>query len=160
MTFRSMFSPCLEFDAIESPYQRQAARAAPRPATICESSRLIWSGARAHHRPQTRRRKNNGVTTKRMNEPRGPLLTLPVHEALLRARDAGAPVLDCTLDLGRTTSRVETGTEHWHWNGRAYAYDESCQDRTIYSWDEDRYAPAARFANSLIKLVQIGRAHV
>src|SRR3546814_18035592 len=88
-----------------------------------------------------------------MNEPRGPLLTLPVHEALLRARDAGAPALDCTLDLGRTTSRVETGTEHWQWNGRAYAYAESCKDRTIYYWDEDRFAPAARFANSLIKLV-------
>src|SRR3546814_6863537 len=81
----------------------------------------------------------------------------------------------CTLDLGRTTSRVETGTEHWQWNGRAYAYAESCKDRTIYYWDEDRFAPAARFANSLIKLVptewgaptfeidgikKIGRAHV
>src|SRR3546814_14662297 len=47
MTFRSMFTPCLEFDAIESPYQRQAARAAPRPATICESSRLIWAGGKS-----------------------------------------------------------------------------------------------------------------
>src|SRR3546814_20274439 len=84
-----------------------------------------------------------------MNEPRGPLLTLPVHEALLRARDAGAPVLDCTLDLGRTTSRVETGTEHWQWNGRAYAYADSCKDRTIYYWDEDRLPPPARLANSL-----------
>lgn len=88
-----------------------------------------------------------------MSEAKGPLLTLPVHQALLAARDAGLATLDCSLDLGRSISRVEPGAGEWRCEGRAYPYAEACKERTIYYWDEDAYQPAARFGSALIKLV-------
>jgi predicted methyltransferase len=88
-----------------------------------------------------------------VNDDRGPLLTLPVDAALRAARDAGVPAVDCSLDLGRTTSRVAIGADAWHWHGRAFPYAQNCKDRTIYYWDGEAFAPVARFTNSLIKLV-------
>lgn len=86
-------------------------------------------------------------------KPLGPMLTLPVHEALLEARDAGVASITCSMDLGRSTSTVTVGPSEWVWNGRAFPYAEVCKDRTIYYWDDDSFQPAARFSNSLIKLV-------
>src|SRR3546814_11257683 len=47
MTVRHMLYCGVEFGDVGSQYERQAARAAPRPATICESSRLMWAGGKS-----------------------------------------------------------------------------------------------------------------
>jgi predicted methyltransferase len=86
----------------------------------------------------------------------GPLLTLPLHQALLAARAAGAAALECSLDLGRGTAAVEPGAADWAWNGRRYPYAETCKDRTIYWWDGESFAPVSRFGAGLIKLVPTG----
>ncbi|HSW12025.1 MAG TPA: SAM-dependent methyltransferase [Solimonas sp.] len=83
---------------------------------------------------------------------RGPLLTLAVHEALLAAREAGGAV-ECSLDLGRSTARVEVDAAGWHWNGTRYPFMDACKDRTIYYWSGENFLPASRFTHSLIKLV-------
>lgn len=88
-----------------------------------------------------------------MNKYHGPLLTLPVHQILLAARDAGESAIDASHDLDRTTSRIEVSANAWQWNGNAYPYMESCKDRTIYFWNGEGFEPIARFTNSLIKLV-------
>jgi predicted methyltransferase len=83
----------------------------------------------------------------------GPLLTLPVHQALLAARAAGSARLDCSLDLDRSTTTVEPGAADWGWNGRRYPYAEACKERTVYWWDGAGFAPVSRFGAGLIKLV-------
>ena len=88
-----------------------------------------------------------------MSENIGPLLTLPVHDALLAARDAGIAVHECSLDLGRSTATVEVSAAGWIWNGRRFPFAEVCKDRTIYHWDGEGFEPVARFGTSLIKLV-------
>ena len=88
-----------------------------------------------------------------MREKSGPLLTLPLHEALRAARAAGIGVIDASLDLGRTTVAVEVGDAQWAWNGQRFPYLEACKDRTIYYWDGDGFQVASRFTRSLIKLV-------
>jgi hypothetical protein len=79
----------------------------------------------------------------------GPLLTEKVHAALR----SGARTVECSLDLDRTLTAVETGSGGWTWQGRRYPYLESCKDRTIYYWDGAAFQPVARYAGSLIKLV-------
>ncbi|MFA5940010.1 MAG: SAM-dependent methyltransferase [Sinimarinibacterium sp.] len=88
-----------------------------------------------------------------MRETSGPLLTLPVHQALLAARAEGRAAVECSLDLGRTTTVVEIAPSRWSCRGREFPYLEACKERTIYHWADDRFAPVARFASSLIKLV-------
>jgi uncharacterized protein len=83
----------------------------------------------------------------------GPLLTSRVHEALLAARRAGAAALDCSLDLGCSTTTVQLDAAAWTWRGREYAYLDACNDRTIYHWSGDSFQPVARFTDSLVKLV-------
>ncbi|HEY6643243.1 hypothetical protein [Povalibacter sp.] len=83
----------------------------------------------------------------------GPLLTLSVHEALLAAVRAGATTLECSLDLDRSTTTVAVASDGWEWQGRRYPFLDNCKDRTIYYWADESFAPVARFANSLIKLV-------
>ena len=85
--------------------------------------------------------------------PPSPLLTSREIEQLLAARRAGAAVLECSLDLQRSTSRIETGPGEWAWNGRRFPYPERCRERTIYHWSDGSYQPVARYASSLIKLV-------
>jgi uncharacterized protein len=82
-----------------------------------------------------------------------PLITLPVHEALLAAARNGIATLDCSLDLDHSVTTVSIATREWGWQGRAYPYLESCKDRTIYHWADAAFVPVARFTNSLIKLV-------
>ena len=83
----------------------------------------------------------------------GPLLTLEVHETLHAAARAGVSVVECSLDLERSTTTVETGTAGWSWQGRRYPWLASCKERTIYYWTGEVFEPAARFTTSLIKLV-------
>ncbi len=82
-----------------------------------------------------------------------PLLTLPVHDALLKARAAGASEVQCSLDLGRTRTTVALGATDWGWGGHRYPYLETCKERTVYHWAQARFQPVARFTTALIKLV-------
>ena len=79
-------------------------------------------------------------------------MTLAVHESLLAARAAGA-VVECSLDLGRSTTSVEVTSSGWTWNGTQFPFLETCKDRTIYYWDGESFESISRFSNSLIKLV-------
>lgn len=83
----------------------------------------------------------------------GPLLTRPVAEALLVARQAGADRWAASLDLGRSAGTALLETASWTWNGQAYPYPDKLKDRTIYYWDGEAFAPVSRFSGSLIKLV-------
>jgi uncharacterized protein len=82
-----------------------------------------------------------------------PLLTLKVHDTLRAAARDGAPTVECSLDLDRSTTTVEVGEAGWIWHGRPFPWLETCRDRTVYYWDGATFRPAARFTNSLIKLV-------
>lgn len=92
-----------------------------------------------------------------MNERIGPLLTLPLHEALLAAREAGATTLDCSLDLGRTMTQAQLQPAGWRCGERpyqkTYPYLPACKERTIYHWAGESFEPLARFNGGLIKLV-------
>ena len=88
-----------------------------------------------------------------MSEYAGPLLTLAVHDALRAARSAGAAALECSLDLGRSTTTVAVSDAGWTWQGRPFPFLEACRDRTIYYWSGAGFEPVARFTTSLIKLV-------
>ena len=83
----------------------------------------------------------------------GPLLTLKVQELLHAAARAGAPTVECSLDLDHSTTTVEVGAAGWVWQGQRFPYLDSCKDRTIYHWDAETFQPVARFTTSLIKLV-------
>ena len=83
----------------------------------------------------------------------GPLLTQPVHDTLRAAARAGAPSVECSLDLDRSRTTVGVNAAGWTWQGHEYPYLEPCKDRTIYCWTGDGFAPVSRFSKSLIKLV-------
>jgi predicted methyltransferase len=83
----------------------------------------------------------------------GPLLTQKVHGALRAAARAGAPTVECSLDLDRSRTTVEVGDAEWIWQGRRFPYLETCKDRTVYHWIGGAFQPVARFTTSLIKLV-------
>ncbi len=89
-----------------------------------------------------------------MSEDLTPLLTLPVHEALLRAAAGGQTALECSVDLGKTRTTVTVDDANsWSLDGAVYPFLETCKERTIYYWAADRFQPASRFTTSLIKLV-------
>ena len=79
----------------------------------------------------------------------GPLLTLEVHGALR----AGAPSVECSMDLGKTKETVEVGPQGWTWRGKQYPWLEVCKDRTVYYWDGGKFEPVQRYTNALVKLV-------
>jgi predicted methyltransferase len=83
----------------------------------------------------------------------GPLLTSKVHESLLAAARAGTAVVECSLDLDRSTTQVEVGSSGWAWSGQHFPYLEACKDGTVYYWDRAAFQPVSRYAHSLIKLV-------
>ena len=62
-------------------------------------------------------------------------------------------MLECSLDLQRSTTTVELDASTWAWQGQRYPYLDVCKERTIYHWSGDAFQPVARFAGSLIKLV-------
>ena len=82
-----------------------------------------------------------------------PLLTLKVHDTLRAAVSAGVPAVECSLDLDRSTTRVEVDAAGWIWQGQRFPYLETCKDRTIYHWVDEAFEPVSRFTTSLIKLV-------
>lgn len=88
-----------------------------------------------------------------MSHDAGPLLTRSVAEALRSARDAGAGTWTGSLDLGVSTGTVMLEADAWQWRGQRYPYPPPLKDRTIHYWVGDAFAPVARFAGSLIKLV-------
>jgi len=88
-----------------------------------------------------------------MLEKSGPLLTLPIHEALLTARAKGISTVECSLDLQRSRTSVGVDAAGWIWNGHRFPFLDVCKERTIYYWDGSSFQPAARFTHSLIKLV-------
>ena len=83
----------------------------------------------------------------------GPLLTQKVNETLYAAARAGAPRVECSLDLDRSRTTVEVGAAGWIWQGQRFPYLETCKDRTIYHCVGGTFQPVARFTTSLIKLV-------
>jgi uncharacterized protein len=83
----------------------------------------------------------------------GPLLTQKVHDTLHAAARAGAPTVECSLDLDRSRTTVEIGVAEWIWQGQRFPYLEACKDRTVYHWADETFQPVARFRTSLIKLV-------
>ena len=88
-----------------------------------------------------------------MHAPGWPLLTLPVHKALLAARDAGREQVEVSLDLGRSMDTVRVDSDRWHVDAASYPFPERCKDRTIYHWDGESFDVVSRFGTSLIKLV-------
>ena len=82
-----------------------------------------------------------------------PLLTEPVQDALLKAARRGEAQLDVSLDLGRSTVRVDVHADGWTWQGHRYPFLDRCRDRTVYAWDGAAFEPVQRYAGSLIKLV-------
>jgi predicted methyltransferase len=76
-----------------------------------------------------------------------------VHDALVGAARAGAATVECSLDLQRTRVEVGVDAAGWSFLGRRFPYLPRCKDRTIYYWTGAEFAPAARFTESLIKLV-------
>lgn len=89
----------------------------------------------------------------KVSDLRHPLLTLPVHEALLTARKAGQSTLRCSLDLDRSQTEVGIDSTHWHWQGACYPYPARCKPRTVYHWIGSEFVAVSRFGDGLIKLV-------
>jgi uncharacterized protein len=83
----------------------------------------------------------------------GPLLTRPVAEALLTARDAGTSEWIGSLDLGLSNGNASLDADAWQWRDQRYPYPPTLKDRTIYYWDGDEFASVSRYSGSLIKLV-------
>ena len=83
----------------------------------------------------------------------GPILTQPAAQALLAARDAGTSEWAGSLDLGRSNGHASLEPDTWQWRDQRYPYPSTLKDRTIYYWDGSGFAPVARYAGSLIKLV-------
>ncbi|MDE1897926.1 MAG: SAM-dependent methyltransferase [Xanthomonadaceae bacterium] len=88
-----------------------------------------------------------------MSPDAGPLLTRPTADALRAARDSGAGEWSGSLDLGVSIGTAALASDAWQWRDRRYPYPPALKDRTIYHWDGDAFAPVARFAGALIKLV-------
>ena len=88
-----------------------------------------------------------------MSHYSGPLLTRPIAEALLAARDASAGEWSGSLDLGLSNGSAQLAKDAWQWRDHRYPYPDKLKDRTIYYWDSETFASVARFAGSLIKLV-------
>jgi uncharacterized protein len=82
-----------------------------------------------------------------------PLLTAQVQETLQAAARRGEPVVECSLDLGRSMTQVASGATGWRWQGREFPFLERCDDRTIYYWSGADFQAAARFTTALVKLV-------
>ncbi len=66
---------------------------------------------------------------------------------------AGVSVVDCSLDLERSTTSVEVTGAGWVHEGIRFPWLENCRDRTVYYWDGAAFAPVARYSSALVKLV-------
>jgi len=81
------------------------------------------------------------------------MITRELTEALRAMAKGGEISPACSLDLGRTTTTVEPGEDGFTWEGQHYRFPLRCKDRTIYFWTGEAFEPAARFGDSLVKLV-------
>ncbi len=118
------------------------------------SRRVQESGGRAAERVA----QDDAVAAAREPRYRRPCRSSPLDgprgSALLRrTRVRGAGALDCSLDLGRSTSRVDITEDEWAWQGTAYPHLEVCKERTIYHWTGAAFEPISRYTSALIKLV-------
>jgi predicted methyltransferase len=69
------------------------------------------------------------------------------------ALSAGVSVLECSLDLGRSTTSVAVTAAGWAHEGIQFPWLENCRDRTVYYWNGVAFEPVARYSSGLIKLV-------
>jgi predicted methyltransferase len=76
-----------------------------------------------------------------------------VHEVLLGGWQAGALSVECSLDLGRTTTTVTVDAAGWSWRDQRYPFLDACRDRTIYHWTGASFEPVSRYTQALVKLV-------
>ncbi len=83
----------------------------------------------------------------------GPLLTQAVAAGLLAARAAGAGIWNGSFDLDMSQDDVALQADTWEWRGQHHPYQARLKERTIYYRDGEDFAPVARYAGSLIKLV-------
>ena len=88
-----------------------------------------------------------------MSRYAGPLLTRPLGDALIEARDAGHAHWQGSLDLGRSRDEATLSADGWTWRGARYPYPGKLKDRTLYWWDGESFEPVSRYAGKLIKLV-------
>jgi predicted methyltransferase len=86
-------------------------------------------------------------------QPVSPLLTLSVHEAMLAAARSAAGMLECSLDLQRSTTTVAIDSAQWSWQGQSYPYLKACKERTVYYWTGSDFQPVSRYSGALLKLV-------
>jgi hypothetical protein len=82
-----------------------------------------------------------------------PLLVRATARALLAAREAGAETWTGSFDLERTQEAVRLDAATWRWRDLDLPYPDTLKDRTIFHWDGEDFAPVARYAGALIKLV-------
>ncbi len=94
-----------------------------------------------------------GVPTSVAALPGGPLVTRAVHEQITAASKAGAPTIECSLDLQRSMHTVSVDAAGWSWQGRRFPHLQTCKDRTVYYWSGTAFEPVARYSSSLIKLI-------
>jgi predicted methyltransferase len=80
-------------------------------------------------------------------------LTLKVHEQMRAALHAGAPALECSLDLDRSSTLVGLAPQGWSYADCEFPWLEGCKDRSIYYWNGSAFQVAARYSAALIKLV-------
>jgi predicted methyltransferase len=82
-----------------------------------------------------------------------PLVTLKVHETLRAAVRAGAPAVECSLDLEKSTTNVAVDDSGWLHAGQRFPWLSTCRERTIYHWESGAFQAASRYTTALIKLV-------
>jgi hypothetical protein len=82
-----------------------------------------------------------------------PLLTAQVHARLQAAQRDGRDFVECSLDLGRSKTRVTIGGAAWCRDGEEFPYLDECRDRTVYHWTGGAFEPVARYGAALVKLV-------
>jgi predicted methyltransferase len=82
-----------------------------------------------------------------------PVLTGESFQALAEARERGDTTLTLSVDLKRSQSVVDLENSRWRIGEQCYPYADSWDERSIYYWENDGFAVAARFTTSLIKLV-------
>jgi predicted methyltransferase len=83
----------------------------------------------------------------------GPLLTSSTVEQLRLGRGSSAATIECSLDLQRSMTLVGIGEAAWSWNCRQYPYPETCKERTVYYWRDERFLPVAQYTTALVKLI-------
>ncbi len=94
------------------------------------------------------------ASARRLSETLRPaLLTHDVARTILEAAARGTAHVECSLDLGRTRTRVALRDGGWVHDGVHRPLPVSLRERTIYHWDGTAFTPVSRYGGALIKLV-------